>query len=176
MGKHMTKCTDAGHVTLIDDASPVADRTRRPPTLAGKRKRSAPAESRRPRRRRTPPPEKSNDPVSASSCASSGSSDLVQERLRSEEDLTGFESVEFERRDREATPSSNLQSESYDLESTAGSSRRKPKAGGMPSLEEMEEFFSATEKEQVKQFEEKYNFDLEKEVPLEGRWEWVRLK
>ncbi|CAH9057725.1 unnamed protein product [Cuscuta europaea] len=52
-------------------------------------------------------------------------------------------------------------------------------AGGRdntPSAAEIEEFFSATEKYQQKLFMEKYNYDVEKDVPLEGRYKWVPLK
>ncbi|CDO97161.1 unnamed protein product [Coffea canephora] len=46
----------------------------------------------------------------------------------------------------------------------------------MPSAAEIEEFFAVAEKRQQKQFAEKYNYDIVKDVPLEGRYEWVRLK
>ncbi|KAL8156247.1 hypothetical protein AgCh_001373 [Apium graveolens] len=46
----------------------------------------------------------------------------------------------------------------------------------MPSTEEIEEFFSAAEKHEQKRFEEKYNYDIVKDVPLEGRYQWVCLK
>ncbi|VFQ65795.1 unnamed protein product [Cuscuta campestris] len=45
-----------------------------------------------------------------------------------------------------------------------------------PSAAEIEEFFSASEKYQQKLFREKYNYDVEKDLPLEGRYEWVPLK
>lgn len=46
----------------------------------------------------------------------------------------------------------------------------------MPSAAEIEEFFAVAEKRQQKQFAEKYNYDIVKDVPLEGRYEWERLK
>ncbi|CAH9125806.1 unnamed protein product [Cuscuta epithymum] len=52
-------------------------------------------------------------------------------------------------------------------------------AGGKdntPSAAEIEEFFSAAEKYQQNLFMEKYNYDVEKDVPLEGRYKWVPLK
>ncbi|KAK4341350.1 hypothetical protein RND71_039851 [Anisodus tanguticus] len=42
----------------------------------------------------------------------------------------------------------------------------------VPSRNEIEEFFAACEKDMFKRFREKYNFDFEKEEPLEGRNEW----
>ncbi|CAL1410085.1 unnamed protein product [Linum trigynum] len=50
------------------------------------------------------------------------------------------------------------------------------KAKESPSEEELDEFFTAAENEQQKQFTEKYNFDVVKDAPLEGRYQWVRLK
>ncbi|XP_058735686.1 cyclin-dependent kinase inhibitor 7-like [Vicia villosa] len=45
-----------------------------------------------------------------------------------------------------------------------------------PSESELDEFFSAAEENIQKQFSNKYNFDIVKDVPLEGRYEWVQLK
>ncbi|CAI0383013.1 unnamed protein product [Linum tenue] len=45
-----------------------------------------------------------------------------------------------------------------------------------PSQEELDDFFTAAENEKQKRFAEKYNFDVVKDVPLEGRYQWVRLK
>ncbi|GMP28019.1 hypothetical protein CsSME_00003744 [Camellia sinensis var. sinensis] len=77
-------------------------------------------------------------------------------------------------------PSSELQAESGDLESTArpseANSRRRSSAEKMPSETELEEFFAAAEKDIHKRFTEKYNYDIVKDVPLEGRYDWVRLK
>lgn len=46
----------------------------------------------------------------------------------------------------------------------------------MPSDSEIEEFFAAAEKGLHKRFSEKYNFDVVKDIPLEGRYEWVPTK
>nr|XP_043617623.1 cyclin-dependent kinase inhibitor 7-like [Erigeron canadensis] len=46
----------------------------------------------------------------------------------------------------------------------------------MPPPDEIEEFFAAAEKNLQKSFKDKYNFDVVKEVPLEGRFEWVEVK
>ncbi|CAA2986495.1 cyclin-dependent kinase inhibitor 7-like isoform X2 [Olea europaea var. sylvestris] len=46
----------------------------------------------------------------------------------------------------------------------------------MPSEAELEEFFEAEEKLQQKRFAEKYNYDIVKDVPMEGKYQWVRLK
>ncbi|KAL6211673.1 hypothetical protein ACLB2K_016896 [Fragaria x ananassa] len=45
-----------------------------------------------------------------------------------------------------------------------------------PPSEEIEDFFATAEKYEQKRFAEKYNFDIVKEAPLEGRYHWVRLK
>ncbi|KAK4368428.1 hypothetical protein RND71_012220 [Anisodus tanguticus] len=44
----------------------------------------------------------------------------------------------------------------------------------IPTRNDIDEFFAACEKDMFKRFREKYNFDLEKEEPLEGRYEWVQ--
>lgn len=46
----------------------------------------------------------------------------------------------------------------------------------MPMESELEEFFTAAEKDIQKRFSDKYNYDIVKDVPLEGRYEWVKLK
>ncbi|CAN0846609.1 Cyclin-dependent kinase inhibitor 7 [Linum grandiflorum] len=46
---------------------------------------------------------------------------------------------------------------------------------GGPTKEELDELFGAREKEDQKRFTERYNFDVVKDVPLEGRYQWVRL-
>ncbi|XP_031091897.1 cyclin-dependent kinase inhibitor 7-like isoform X1 [Ipomoea triloba] len=52
----------------------------------------------------------------------------------------------------------------------------KAAAGNKPPAAEIEEFFTAAEKYEQKRFQEKYNYDIVKDVPLEGRYQWVRLK
>ncbi|XP_010548413.1 PREDICTED: cyclin-dependent kinase inhibitor 1 [Tarenaya hassleriana] len=45
----------------------------------------------------------------------------------------------------------------------------------VPTEAELEEFFSAAEKQHHEKYSEKYNFDFLKEKPCEGRYEWVKL-
>lgn len=65
------------------------------------------------------------------------------------------------------------------MESTAGRpwmetiSRGGSMVHEMPSESEIEDFFSAAEKDLQKRFSKKYNFDTIKGVPLEGRYEWI---
>ncbi|XP_065871761.1 cyclin-dependent kinase inhibitor 7 [Euphorbia lathyris] len=83
---------------------------------------------------------------------------------------------------RETTPSS----ESYDtdeMDSKAGgrkSCREKLMAKKkIPNQEEIDQFFEEAEKElkkEQKRFADKYNYDIANDVPLEGRYQWVRLK
>ncbi|KAG7641795.1 Cyclin-dependent kinase inhibitor [Arabidopsis suecica] len=46
----------------------------------------------------------------------------------------------------------------------------------MPTESEIEDFFVEAEKQLKEKFKKKYNFDFEKEKPLEGRYEWVKLQ
>ncbi|GMI85702.1 inhibitor/interactor with cyclin-dependent kinase, KIP-RELATED PROTEIN 3 [Hibiscus trionum] len=45
----------------------------------------------------------------------------------------------------------------------------------IPAAQEMEEFFACAEQQQQWQFIEKYNFDIVNDLPLPGRYEWVKL-
>ncbi|KAH9608638.1 hypothetical protein KSS87_011145 [Heliosperma pusillum] len=45
----------------------------------------------------------------------------------------------------------------------------------MPLQSEIDEFFSSAEKDLQKRFSDKYNFNVVKDVPLEGRFEWVQI-
>ncbi|GAA0160243.1 hypothetical protein LIER_16839 [Lithospermum erythrorhizon] len=51
---------------------------------------------------------------------------------------------------------------------------RKKALTKMPSEAELEDFFSAAEKYEQNRFAEKYNYDIVKDVPLEGRYEWKK--
>ncbi|KAL3813610.1 hypothetical protein ACJIZ3_014878 [Penstemon smallii] len=130
-----------------------------------------------------------SDQVGASCCSSNGSSELATKNskfldLKEEENevsaeffpTTAGDSVDSRDR-REKMPLSEIQAESDELESTL-----RPKHGSnsrhtlkMPSEAELEEFFAAAEKNMQKQFTEKYNYDIVKDEPLEGRYEWVQI-
>ncbi|XP_024980314.1 cyclin-dependent kinase inhibitor 7-like [Cynara cardunculus var. scolymus] len=56
-------------------------------------------------------------------------------------------------------------------------SRPKPATASItPMAAEIEEFFSAAEKKDKERFTDKYNYDIVNDVPMEGRYQWVRLK
>ncbi|KAK9056675.1 hypothetical protein SSX86_024037 [Deinandra increscens subsp. villosa] len=88
---------------------------------------------------------------------------------------------------RETSTSSVICLESEEMESSSTStektpaieatSRRKPvpAAETMPSAAELEEFFTKAEKYEQKRFAEKYNFDIVKDVPMDGRYQWIPL-
>ncbi|XP_043710893.1 cyclin-dependent kinase inhibitor 1-like [Telopea speciosissima] len=129
-----------------------------------------------------------SDHFQASRCSSNGSTEFVNENLGSVdlegesecfhiENLTTYSDC---RQRRETTPSSELRPESGDLESTArpaeANSRCRSTAEKMPTEAEIDEFLTAAEKKEQKRFTVKYNFDILKDIPLEGRYEWVRVK
>ncbi|KAL6961495.1 hypothetical protein U1Q18_039264 [Sarracenia purpurea var. burkii] len=130
----------------------------------------------------------SSENVPASCCLSNGSSDLAKKSFKIldlEEDSsvqveTSTTSDFYRRERRGTTPSSDLQPESVDMESTArpsdANSRRKSSAEKTSSDKDLEEFFAAAEKDLQKRFAEKYNYDIVNDVPLKGRYDWVRLK
>ncbi|XP_073025217.1 uncharacterized protein [Primulina eburnea] len=77
--------------------------------------------------------------------------------------------------DHESTPTSETRgdSEQSSLESTPHAAC--PHRTSASSTAEIEEFFAAAEKYEQKRFAEKYNYDIAKDVPLEGKYEWVPL-
>ncbi|XP_073022976.1 cyclin-dependent kinase inhibitor 5-like isoform X2 [Primulina eburnea] len=78
-----------------------------------------------------------------------------------------------------STPTSEIRgdSEQSSLESTphATSNSACSTAETMPSAVEIEKFFAAAEKYEQKRFAEKYNYDIGKDYPVEGKYEWVPL-
>ncbi|KAK6128681.1 hypothetical protein DH2020_037569 [Rehmannia glutinosa] len=131
------------------------------------------------------------DHALASCCSSNGSSELAEGSSKFvdlEEDevnveffatSAGGDSLDCTER-RGTTPLDEAQAESGELESTArpreSNSRRSSTAEKMPSDAELEEFFAAAEKDLQKQFIDKYNYDIVKDQPLEGRYEWVKVQ
>ncbi|KAK4424188.1 Cyclin-dependent kinase inhibitor 7 [Sesamum alatum] len=86
---------------------------------------------------------------------------------------------------REAIPKGELSANSEEfmvMDSSSAPSKKSSSYGKFsasvaktPSATELEEFFAAAEKYQQKRFAEKYNYDIVKDVPLDGRYQWVRL-
>lgn len=115
----------------------------------------------------------------ASCCSSNGSSELALEaskfvdlELDSEATVDSLDCGER----RETTPLR----EAGELESTARPPekipRRRSASVKMPSEAELDEFFSAAEKSIQQKFINKYNYDIVKDQPLEGRYEWVEVQ
>lgn len=59
--------------------------------------------------------------------------------------------------------------------SSASQRARNMQSGAIPTTPEMEEFFAGFELHQQKLFIEKYNYDIMNDLPLPGRYEWVRV-
>lgn len=127
----------------------------------------------------------SSDHVLASCCSSNGSSEVSNEKLN----FTDLEEVNVQietstnkfgcRERRQTTPLSELGAQTDELESTVRpsevNSRRQSTTEKMPTDAQLEEFFDVAEKNLQKQFTDKYNYDIAKDEPLDGRYEWVRL-
>ncbi|XP_022952765.1 cyclin-dependent kinase inhibitor 7 isoform X1 [Cucurbita moschata] len=81
---------------------------------------------------------------------------------------------------RESTPTSNLHGDSDEMDSPATNfltdKQKPPDRPKTPPISEIEDFFAEAEKYEQKRFSEKYNFDIVMDVPLEGRYQWIRLK
>uniref|UniRef100_A0A0E0E4Y9 Cyclin-dependent kinase inhibitor domain-containing protein n=1 Tax=Oryza meridionalis TaxID=40149 RepID=A0A0E0E4Y9_9ORYZ len=52
---------------------------------------------------------------------------------------------------------------------------RKAKKGRSPPEEEVEAFLAAAESSVARRFAAKYNYDIVKDAPMDGRYEWVRI-
>ncbi|XP_027361415.1 cyclin-dependent kinase inhibitor 7-like [Abrus precatorius] len=125
-----------------------------------------------------------SDEIPASCCSSNGSVELDEERIKlldlevesaQVEMSTCNGGEEIERK--EMSHSSELRENSQELDSMETDSRLPiTTAQNMPSELELEEFFATAEKDIHKRFQDKYNYDIVKDVPLEGRYEWVQLK
>lgn len=101
----------------------------------------------------------------------------------------GENNLEFDAREsrstRESTPCSLIRGSdsitnpgsSTKPRSLAASDRqtRNSMQQDIPTTHEIEEFFALAEQQQQKRFTEKYNFDVVNDVPLPGRYEWVRV-
>ncbi|KAL4304515.1 hypothetical protein GQ457_10G020990 [Hibiscus cannabinus] len=121
---------------------------------------------------------------SASRCSRNESCDILNDSLR----IADLEAKSFEteistctnvNKFRETTPSSELCGYSDKMESPAKKPSPSPspsKPPKMPSQAEIDEFFSVAEKYEQKRFAEKYNYDIVKDVPLDGQYLWLRLQ
>ncbi|KAL9232781.1 hypothetical protein vseg_007850 [Gypsophila vaccaria] len=102
------------------------------------------------------------------------------------ENVMEFDDDLRERSTRESTPSNMiLASDSVRTPgsttrpaSSAKATRRLPSSTprDIPTSNEMEEFFADAEEQQQKDFIEKYNFDPVNDKPLNGRYEWKKVK
>ncbi|XVF01237.1 hypothetical protein REPUB_Repub04eG0070700 [Reevesia pubescens] len=120
---------------------------------------------------------------SASRCSSNESCDIVKDSLRFVDlEAKSFETeisacININKFSRETTPLSELCGDSEEMESPEKKSPPSPaKPPKMPTQTEIDEFFSVAEKYEQKRFSEKYNYDIVKDTPLDGRYQWVRLK
>ncbi|XP_073060481.1 cyclin-dependent kinase inhibitor 1-like [Primulina eburnea] len=122
----------------------------------------------------------SDNVVISAVCSSHGSGELEKIQKEDIDEGTGDSLDCGVRERRETSPLIEVQAESGELESTArpleSNFRRPFTAEKMPSEDELEEFFAAAEKNQQKKFIDKYNFDIAKDEPLEGRYEWVDIQ
>ncbi|KAI3972539.1 hypothetical protein MKX01_019197 [Papaver californicum] len=100
--------------------------------------------------------------------------------LRSLGDFVEVEKQEGFEFENNPPPIINHQSDSaskgLEMSSEANSKSSKLTDEKMPTETEIKDFFSAFEKHEQKRFLEKYNYDITKDVPLEGRYEWISLK
>ncbi|XWS62886.1 hypothetical protein CRYUN_Cryun06bG0049100 [Craigia yunnanensis] len=117
---------------------------------------------------------------SASRCSSNESCDIVKDSLRFVDlEAKSFETeistcININKFSRETAPLSELSGDSEEMESPE--KKPPPSPAKPPSQAEIDEFFSVADKYEQKRFTEKYNYDIVKDVPLDGRYQWIRLK
>ncbi|KAB1993609.1 hypothetical protein ES319_D13G042300v1 [Gossypium barbadense] len=120
---------------------------------------------------------------SASRCSSNESCDILKDSLR----FVDLEAKSFETEISTCTNVNKFSRETPPLSEHCGDSdemqspEKKPPPSTteppkIPSQAEIDEFFSVAEKYEQKRFAEKYNYDIVKDVPLDGRYQWLRLK
>ncbi|WMV46983.1 hypothetical protein MTR67_040368 [Solanum verrucosum] len=133
-----------------------------------------------------PNPENSN---SHPESVSVGSISINQKGWVTEDEISfGENNLDSEHRDRstrESTPCSLVRE--VDTMVNPGSATRHTELNtttqrtrsfilrNIPSAHEIEEFFTFAEQQQQRLFMEKYNFDVVNDVPLSGRYEWIRV-
>ncbi|KAK6923030.1 Cyclin-dependent kinase inhibitor domain [Dillenia turbinata] len=96
-----------------------------------------------------------------------------REKTPSSSELGEEEEFEEDLESEESSSSSMEKKKKSEANSRLGSTSLLQK---MPSESEIEEFFSSVEKDIQKKFTDKYNYDVVKDMPLEGRYEWIQLK
>ncbi|KAL3621165.1 hypothetical protein CASFOL_036077 [Castilleja foliolosa] len=138
------------------------------------------------------------NPVSPATSRTSGGSDKYEEHSNDvvKRGLSDLETEVFETGiptsidrifSRECTPTSELYGDSEEILLQSLSTPKKKSLSPpenprrkiveiTPSAAELDEFFAAAEEYDRKRFVEKYNFDIVKDVPLEGKYQWVRLQ
>ncbi|XP_030942586.1 cyclin-dependent kinase inhibitor 7-like isoform X2 [Quercus lobata] len=120
------------------------------------------------------------DQFPVSCCSSNESSEVVRDGFSLIDLAKSFETVDSttyinnNNKFREATPLSSLCVHSDEMDSPAATKNHPP--AKMPPKEEIDDFFAFAEKREQKRFAENYNYDIVKDVPLEGRYQWIPLK
>ncbi|KAJ8558242.1 hypothetical protein K7X08_005008 [Anisodus acutangulus] len=200
MGKYLRKAKITGDVAVMDVSQSTLGVRTRARTLALQRLQSSSTTTPPPsssssssdtsylqlRSRRL---EKPKNPKTERCSVKSGS-------IRVTEDVNDFgheisfgeNSLDFELRDRstrESTPCSLVRE--ADALVNPGSATRRTELNAtaqrtrnsilrnIPSAHEIEEFFTFAEQQQQRLFMEKYNFDVANDLPLSGRYEWIRV-
>ncbi|KAK4366189.1 hypothetical protein RND71_014069 [Anisodus tanguticus] len=189
MGKYLRKAKITGDVAVMDVSQSTLGVRTRARTLALQRLQSSSTT--------TPPPSSSSSSSSDTSYLQLRSRRLEKPKnpktercsvklgsIRVTEDVNDFgheisfgeNSFDFEPRDREADALVNPGSATRRTELNATAQRtRNSILRNIPSAHEIEEFFTFSEQQQQRLFMEKYNFDVANDLPLSGRYEWIRV-
>nr|QYW07154.1 cyclin-dependent kinase inhibitor 3 [Dimocarpus longan] len=174
-----TRTRDGDSDAAADDEAPVMDKRRKLANDRHVRLRNSQTPL------QNPVMDYHNDRASTSCSGSSKRIQFVDLEDTSVEVATSTYYSCRERREEEAScwcseVGGESESESEELDSKAekseANSRPRSTVEKMPTEDEIEQFFAKAEKQLQKEFAEKYNYDIEKDEPMEGRYEWIRLK
>ncbi|KAL1546674.1 cyclin-dependent kinase inhibitor 3-like [Salvia divinorum] len=114
----------------------------------------------------------------------SGSSRIADLEIEASFGENDLDTESRERCTRESTPCSVIRAADSTTAPGSSTKQRSPNVSNqmaenarinIPTAREMEEFFSHAEQPHMHLFMEKYNFDIVNDLPLPGRYEWVRV-
>ncbi|KAL3538887.1 hypothetical protein ACH5RR_002253 [Cinchona calisaya] len=128
------------------------------------------------------PPENSASVSTANSTTSEEKNIKSADLKDSETEISTFNITKFSSRERSPSSSEVCGVESAELMLSSSTTKKKSSytrnsriKSSVPAAE-LEDFFAVFEKQEHQRFAQKYNYDVVKDVPLEGRYHWIRLK
>ncbi|CAH1435146.1 unnamed protein product [Lactuca virosa] len=114
--------------------------------------------------------------INSIECSFTGGISFLNRNLHVHRETSASSVVSLESEEMESLSTSTPKKKKKTSTANEATSSHKPPPEKSPSPAELKEFFSEAEKYEQKRFTEKYNYDIVKDVPMEGRYQWIRLK